>query len=128
LVQREARRRIGEPVTAVAVRGNVVRRIQPLAHVGFRDRGDRPVMFVSRDTAARVLARDLPSLEVECVAVAVVRWIPKYGDAAVIVNPSPLDAHRHVAPHEVLALTAPGRAFGPLAAGPEPVNGAVVHP
>jgi hypothetical protein len=125
-IQRKARRRIGKPVAAVAVRRHVVRRIQPLAHVAFSDRGDRSVVLVARDSTTGVLARDLTSLKVERVAVAVVRRIPEHRYAAIVVDPAALHAHRHVAPDQVLALAAPRWPLGPLAARPQTVYCGVV--
>jgi hypothetical protein len=44
-------------------------------------------------------------------AVAVVRGIPEHRHATIVLNPSTLDAHRHVAPDEILSLAAPRRPF-----------------
>ena len=52
-VQRGARRRIGEPIAAVLMARDVVRRIEVLALVEFGDHADRAVMFVAHDAARR---------------------------------------------------------------------------
>ena len=110
------------------MRREVVGRVEPLAIVGFGDRGDRSVVFVACDAAAGVLAGHLTPLKVERVAVAVVRGTAEHRHASVIVDPAALHAHWHVAPDQVFALAAPRRTFGPLAAGPETVNRGVVDP
>src|SRR3954471_3095837 len=83
-------------------------------------------MLVARDAAPGVLARYLSALKIERIAVAVVRRVPEHGDAAIVLDPPALHAHGDVAPHQVLALAAPGRPFGPHPAGPQTVYRSVV--
>src|SRR5262249_8996403 len=64
-------------------------------------------------------ARDLTSLKIERVAVAVVRRIPEHAHAPVIVQPTELPVVGDVAPDQILPLAVPGRPFGPERAGPE---------
>src|SRR6185503_6259624 len=121
-VELAAVRRIGEPIAAVGVRHHVVRRIQRLAVESIREHGDGAVVLVAHDAAQQVLARDLPALEIERVAVAVVRRRAKHRDAAIILEPAQLSVVRDVAPDEVAALARPRRPFGPQRAGPEPLD------
>src|SRR6185503_20123868 len=73
LEQLAAVRRIREPDAPVRVRDDVVRGIEVLAVVLVGDDADGPVVLVAHDAPRQVLARNLPSLVVERVAVAVVR-------------------------------------------------------
>ena len=80
----------------------------------------RAVVLPAHDAAEKVLRRNLAALEVERVAVAVEGRIaegahlPGFPDVAI------LDAGLHVAEDEILALGTPGRALGPVRAGPDP--------
>src|SRR5262245_65917757 len=69
-----------------------------------------------------MLARDLSSLEVEGVAVAVVRRQAEDADAAVVLQPPELPIVGDVAPDEVAPLCVPGRPLGPQRAGPQPLD------
>jgi hypothetical protein len=60
-----------------------------------------------------MLAGELSALEVERVAIGIVGRISEYGDVAIILRPSHLPVIGNVAPDEIAALRAPGRAFGP---------------
>jgi hypothetical protein len=64
-----------------------------------------------------MLAGELPALEVERIAIAVVRRIPEDADATVVLRPAHLAIVRDVAPNEVAPLRAPGRALGPQETG-----------
>src|SRR5262245_34898094 len=82
LVELAAVGRVGEPVAPVGVGDDVVRRVQALAVVGVGDDGDRAVVLVADDAPREVLAGELAALEVEGVAVAVVRGHPEDAHAA----------------------------------------------
>ena len=69
-----------------------------------------------------MLAAELPALEVEHVAVAVVRRQPKHADAAVVLDPAQLPVVGDVAPDQVAPLRAPRRALGPERAGPQALD------
>ena len=77
------------------------------------DDRDAAVRLVADDAAAAVLARELPPLVVEGVAVAVARRVPERRHAAVVVDPAHLHVVRDVAPHQVAADAVPGRALRP---------------
>src|SRR5204863_9179864 len=111
---------IREPVAAVRMRNDVVRRVERLAVVLVSDDRHRAVVLVANDAPGEVLARELTALEVEGVAVAVVRRSAEDGDAAVVVEPAELLLVRDVTPHEVPALRAPRRALRPQRARPDP--------
>src|SRR5947199_6800133 len=102
------------------MRDDVVRGVERLAVVLVRDDRHRAVVLVAHDAPGEVLARELAALEVEGVAVAVVRRSAEDGDAAVVVEPAELPVVRDVTPHEVPALRAPRGALRPQRAGPEP--------
>ena len=72
LVELRAVRRIGEPVAAIRMRHNIVRRIETLAVELRRNDCHGAVQLVAHDTARDVLAGKLASLEIERIAVAVV--------------------------------------------------------
>src|SRR5205807_9461154 len=86
LVELSPVRRIGEPVAAVRMRDDVVRGVERLAVVLVRDDRHRAVVLVAHDAPGEVLARELAALEVEGVAVAVVRRSAEHGDAAVEIG------------------------------------------
>src|SRR5262249_16719495 len=65
--------RIGEPKATVRMGNNVIGRVEALAVVGIRDHRRRAVEFVPHDAPRQMLARNLPTLEIESVAVAIVR-------------------------------------------------------
>src|SRR5712692_7853638 len=64
-----------------------------------------------------MLAGELPTLEVERVAVAVVRRIPEHADATVVLRPAHLAIVGDVAPYQIAPLRAPRRALGPQETG-----------
>src|SRR3954468_264539 len=114
--------RVGKPDRlVVGMHDHVVRAIERLAIGLLGQRRQRAVVLVANQT--RALCRDLPALEVERVAVRFVRWLVKlFGDVAVVVEIAELAVGRDIAPDQVLALGVPGRAFGPEAAGVEPLD------
>jgi hypothetical protein len=67
-------------------------------------------VLVAHHAPGEVLAGELAALEVEGVAVAVVRRAAEHRDAAVVLEPAELTVVRDVAPHEVAPC--------PLHAGP----------
>src|SRR5690606_6120240 len=71
VVAADAVDRVREPYAAVRMDDGVVRRIEPPAVVAIGKHGDGAVVFITYDAASAMLARDLPSLEIERVAVAV---------------------------------------------------------
>ena len=101
---------------------DIVRRIEPLALIRIRDDGDRSVVLVSDDAAARVLARELTALMIERVAVAVARGLTEHGDLTIILEPPQLAVVRDVAPDQILPLSVPCGTFAPHAARPQPLN------
>src|ERR1700720_148472 len=74
-------------------------------------------MLVAHHAAGEMLAGELPALEVERIAVAVVRRIAEHADAAVVLRPAHLAIGRDVAPHQIAPLRAPGRALRPQHTG-----------
>ena len=84
--------------------------------------GDRPVVLVTHDAAAGMLARELPPLMVERIAVAVARRLAKHRHAAIVFEPSQLPVVRYVAPHEIAPLAGPRGPLAPQPAGPQPLN------
>src|ERR1700722_5431630 len=66
---------------------------------------------------ASALCGDLPSLEIEGVAVAFVGGLVKlFGDVAVVIEITQLTVSGNITPHQILALSVPGRALGPQTA------------
>ena len=122
LIELAAVGRIGEPVAAVGMRHDVVWRVELLALIGVGDHGRRTVVLVACDAAREMLAGELPALEVERIAVAVVRGCAEHADAAVVLRPSHLPVIRNVAPYQIAPLRAPRRPFGPQHAGIEPLD------
>src|SRR5207302_5769292 len=122
LVQRSAVRRVGKPDAAILMHRDVVRRVQPLALIRIGDGGNRSVVLVTDDAARAVLARELATLEIKRVAVAVVRWRAEHRDPSVIVQIAHLTVVRDVAPHQVPALARPRRPLAPQPAGPQTLN------
>src|SRR5207247_5082161 len=103
----------GEPDAAVRMHDDVVGGVQPLALILVGDYGDGPGRLVPDDATAAVLARELPALVVERVAVAVPGRVTEDRDVAVLFNPAHLDVVGDVAPDQVPADSVPGRTFGP---------------
>ena len=95
----------------------------PLNAVG--DDGDRTVKLVADHAASQVLAGYLPALEVERVAVAVVRRHAEHRDLAVVFQPAKLTVIGDVAPDEIAALGVPGRPLRPQRACPQACDRAV---
>ena len=66
---------------------------------------------------ASTFGGDLPPLEVEGVAVTLVGGLVKlFGDVAVVVEITQLTVVGNITPHQILALSVPGRSFGPQTA------------
>ena len=104
------------------MRDDVVRRAQALAVPGVRDERDRSVVLVADDAPCQVLARQLAAVEVERVAVAVVRRKSIQRHVAVVIDPTPLTIVRNVAEDEISADAVPRRTFEPQPSGPETLN------
>ena len=104
------------------MRHDIVGRVQLLAVEGVGQHRRRTVELVPHDAPCQVLARELASLEVERVAVAVVGRAAEHRDPAVVLDPAQLAVVGNVAPDEVAALRVPGRSFHPHGAGPQPLN------
>ena len=66
--------------------GEIVRRIQPFALIRIGNHRDGAVVLITHDAARAMLARKLPALEIERVAVAVVRRVAEHGHAPVVVE------------------------------------------
>ena len=81
------------------------------------------VGLVAHHAAVAVLEGNLPTLAVKSVAIAVAGGLVDRRDFAVILEPAMLHVVRDVAPHKVLAPTAPRRPFGPIHAGVQPLDG-----
>src|SRR5205823_14379293 len=62
------------------------------------------------------------ALEIESVAVAVVRRRAKDADLTVVVEPAQLTVVRDVAPHQIPALAAPRRPLCPERTGPQALD------
>src|SRR5262249_37885874 len=77
------------------------------------------------DAPRQVLARKLPALEIEAVAIAVVRRAAEDADAAIVLEPAQLPIVGDVAPYQIAALRVPGWPFHPERAGPQPLDGGV---
>jgi hypothetical protein len=107
---------------------DVVGRVELLALEGISQHGRRAIELVAHDTPRQVLARKLAALEVEGVAVAVVRRAAEDADAAVVLDPAQLAIVGDVAPHEIAALRVPRRSFRPQRAGPQALDGRVGLP
>src|SRR5262245_57383739 len=116
-------RRIRKPDAAVGMRDHVVGRVEALAVVLVRENRGRPVVLVADNTARQVLARDLTSLVVKRVAVAVVRWVAEHGYASSLFEPAHLHVVADVAEHEEAADAVPRRPLEPQPARPQPLDG-----
>src|ERR1700730_8430844 len=73
-----------------------------------------------------MLAGDLAALEVERIAVAVVRRHSEDADLAIVFEPPQLAIIGDVAPHEIPALSVPCRPLGPQRPGPQASDRAVL--
>src|SRR6516165_9998884 len=69
-----------------------------------------------------MLAANLPALEVERIAVAIVRRHAKNAHVTVVLEPSQLPVVGNVAPDEVAALRVPGRPLRPKRPGPQSLD------
>ena len=85
------------------MRHDVVGRVELLAVVVVGDDGCGTVELVTDNAPGEMLATDLPALEVERVAVAVVRGHAEHGHAPVVFQPSHLPVVGNVAEHEIAA-------------------------
>src|SRR4029079_8333350 len=88
LIKLTAIGRIGEPVAAVRVGDDVVRRVELLAAEIVGEHGRGAVVLVSNDPAGEVLARELAALEVERVAVGVIGGRAEHADVTVVLRPA----------------------------------------
>ena len=91
----------------------------------FGEHRDRAVELVADHAPREMLAGDLPALEVEGVAVAVVRRHAEHRHVAVVLDPAHLPVVRNVAPDQELADRVPGRTLGPQRPGPQALDGRV---
>ena len=107
------------------MRDDVVRRVERLAVIAIGNHRHAAVVLVAHDAARQVLARQLPALNVERVAVGVVRWAAKHADVIVVLDPPHLPVVRDVTPDQISPLARPRRPFAPERAGPQPLDGAV---
>ena len=89
-----------------------------LAVVVVGDHRDRAVELVADNSPGEMLAGDLPPLEVERIAVAVVRGRAEHAHVTVVLQPSHLPVVGNVAPDEITALRVPGRPLRPQRSGP----------
>src|SRR5258707_4290419 len=110
------------------MRRDIVGRVEVLALPELGDDAHGAVMLVTYNAPAAMFARNLTSLMIERVAIAVVRGLAEHRDAAVVFDVAQLTIVGDVAPDEVASLGAPSRAFVPLAAGEEPMDRGVVDP
>src|SRR5215471_18881679 len=122
LVKLAAIGRVGKPDAAIGVRNDVIGRIEALAVEQVGDHRRRAVVLVADDAPRQMLAGNLPALEIEGVAVAVVGRHAKDADLTGVFEPAQLAIVRDVAPHEITALGTPGRALGPQRAGPQSLD------
>src|ERR1700722_11468398 len=116
---------IGEPDRAViGVHDDIVRTVELFAVGLLGQHGERAVMLIAHEP--RPLAGNLPALEVEGVAIALVgRLVELLGNMAVIVEIAKLAVGRNIAPYEILALCVPRRSLGPQTTGVEALDGGV---
>src|SRR5207248_4107904 len=128
LVQAAAIRRIGEPDRAVGMRHDVVRRIERLAVVSIGDNGHRAVVFPAYDAPKKILARQLPALMIEGIAVGVVGRFAERRHPPVLPDIAVLRVAGDVAEDEVLSLARPSWPFGPIRAGPQPADWSTSQP
>ncbi len=101
---------------------DVIGRVELLAAKIVGEHGRRAVVLVAHHPAGEVLAGELAALKVERVAVGVVGRRAEHGDATVVLRPSHLPIVGNVAPQQIAALRAPGRAFGPQQSGIEALD------
>ena len=92
---------------------NVIGRVELLVVVGIGEHRHGAVVLVAHHPASEMLAAHLAALEVKRVAVGIVGRRAEDTDPTVVLRPSHLPIVRDVAPHQITALSAPGRTFGP---------------
>jgi hypothetical protein len=122
LIELAAIGRISEPDAAVRMRNDVVGRVEVLAVEVVSNDRDRAVELVTDDSPREMLAADLPALEVERIAVAVVRGHAEHAHVTVVLQPSHLPVVGNVAPDEITALRIPGRPLRPQRTGPQSLD------
>ena len=108
------------------MRGDVVGRVQPLAFELVGDHGHRTIQFPAHHATEIVLAGKLAALEIETVAVAVVRWLAERRSAG-RPDIAILGVALHVAEQKIKPLARPGGAFGPEKTRPQPGDGRIPH-
>src|SRR5262249_44258926 len=118
--------RVGEPDAAVRMDDDVVRRVQSLALKLFSDDRDGPIRFIANDAAAAMLAGELPSFEVERIAVAVAGRIAEGRNVAILFDPAHLHVVGNVAPYQVATDAVPRRTLGPQGSKMEASDDGVV--
>jgi len=106
-------RRIGEPHAPIGMRDKVVRRVERLALILIRQHRHGPVRLPAHHPPEEVLARELPPLEIERIAVAMPRGRTERRDLATLPDVAELRVSLHVAEYDVLPLPRPGRPFRP---------------
>src|SRR6516162_5224793 len=84
-------------------------------------------MLPAHDAAVKVLAGELATLEIQRIAVGVVRRASERSDPAVLPDVAALRVAGHIAEHQVLALARPGWALRPLRPGPQPAHRTVAR-
>src|SRR5437764_2749634 len=89
------------------------------------DDGHRAVELVAHDAATNVFTGKLSALEIERVAVAVVRRHAEYADVTIVLDVAHLPVVRNVAPDEIAADRTPRRSFRPQRAGPQTLDRSV---
>ena len=106
-------RRVGEPYAAIRMHHDIVRRIQRLAVVLISDYGHAAIVLVAHHAPSGMLACQLTTFEIECIAVAVARRAAEDADVPVFFRDPHLPVVGNIAPQQVLSLRAPGRPFRP---------------
>ena len=96
----------------------VIGRIEPLALETVGDHGDLSVMFGPCHPSGAMFACDQPALAVAGVAIAVVRRLPKCGDAAA-GSPTQDSIVRNVGEKQAARIAEPDRPFDPVKPGGE---------
>src|SRR5579872_197233 len=104
------------------MRHEIIRRVQALAVKAVGNHRHRAVEFPADDAAEEVLGGELPPLEVERVAVAVVGRLAEHADAPVVPQHAELRVALHIAEYEVLTLARPRWAFAPAEASGDSVD------
>ena len=118
---------VGEPDPPVGMDHDVVGGIERLAVPALGEHGHRPRVLVADHAPVGVLARDLPPLEVERVAVDVAGRVAEDAHVAVLVETPEQDVVGDVAPYQVTPAGAPGRTLRPGHAGVQALDGGVAE-